>query len=54
MSWAVITASHAGVKKAFMEILPYQIGFVIDQLKDIDWTAEGAHGRTHTCLLVDS
>ena len=54
MGGAVIAASHTGVKKAFMEVLPDQIGFVIDQFKDIDRTAEGTHGCSDTGLLVNS
>ena len=54
MRGAVVTAFHAGVKKAFTEVFFYEIGLVMDQLEDIDWTAEGAHGRAHACLLIDS
>ena len=53
MGGAVITAPHAGVKKTLMEILPDQKGFVVNQFKNIDRTAEGTHGRTHTGPLVD-
>ena len=50
---AVIPAFHTGVKKAATEILSNQIGFVIDQLKDIRRATEGTHGRTHTGPMVN-
>jgi hypothetical protein len=53
MGRAVITAFHAGVKKTLMKVLPDQVGFVVNELKDIDRTTEGTHGRTHTRPLVD-
>ena len=49
----VITTLHARVKKALGKVLFDQVRLVIDQLKDIDRAAEGAHRCAHAGLLVD-